>query len=225
MAELVYVDEQRSQANQVVRSAVASGQFSAAQIAVVLPKHTLEGTIELILAHHSKALIADYRLSDHMSGVDFSGVDLVKEFQSRFYRFPCFVATSYAEEAVQESIDTNIVFPKSDFLRAGGADEALESELPFFVRVRRKVEEYESFVETTVAEFSNLAEKHESEELTVRQTERLVELDGIVERLRGRNAALPDHVKGRSLAAFGHLIERAEALAERVRLELGDDET
>ena len=132
MADLVYVDEQRSQANQVVRSAVVSGQFSAEQVAVVLPERTLEDTIDLILAHHCKALIADYRLSEYMPEVDFNGVELVKEYQRRFERFPCFVATSFAGEAVQESVDTNIIFPKSDFLRGASAGEASEPELPFF---------------------------------------------------------------------------------------------
>lgn len=225
MAELVYVDEQPSQANQVVRSAVASGQFSAEQVAIVLPDTSLEGTIDLILAHHCKVLIADYRLSEHMAGINFNGVDLVKEYQRRFDRFPCFVATSFAEEAVRESVDTNIIFPKADFLRGGGASEASDSELPFFVRVRRKLEEYESFVEATVAEFNKLAKRKEDGELTDRQAGRLIMLDGVVERLGGKNAALPSDMKGRSLSAFGDLIERAEALAERVKLELEKEES
>ena len=223
MAELVYVDEQRSQGRQVVRSAVASGQFSEEQVAAMLPEDTLEGTIDVILAQHCKALIADYRLSEHMAGVDFNGVDLVREYQRRFDGFPCFVATSFAEEAVRESIDTNIIFAKSDFLRARVGVEGSEPGLPFFVRVRRKLEEYESFVDATIAEFDRLAKRGEQGELTIQDAERLVELDGVVEKLRGKDAALPAGVKGKSLAAFGELIGRAEALAERVRLELGDE--
>ena len=220
MAELVYVDEQQSQGHQVMRSAVASGQFTADQVTMILPEPSLEATIESIVAHHCKALIADYQLSEHMAEVNFNGADLVREYQRRFDGFPCFVATAFAEEAIQESIDTNIIFPKSDFLRAGGAGETLDPELPFFVRVRRKVDEYESFVETTISEFNDLAAASEQGGLTVQQAERLVELDGIVERLRGKNAALPSHLKGKSLVAFGDLIDRAETLAERVRLEL-----
>ena len=221
MAELVYVDEQESQANQVVRSAVLSGHFAQDQVAALLPEPTLEATIELILAHHCKALIADYRLSEHMAEVEFNGADLVREYQLRFDRFPCFIATSFAEEAIHEQIDTNIVFPKSDFLLPGGGSaESLDTELPFFLRVRRKVDEYGSFVETTVAEFNQLAEIGEQGELTAQQAERLVELDGVVEALRGKSVAVPKHLKGEPLAAFGDLIGRAEELAERVRREL-----
>ncbi len=202
MAELVYVDEQKSQAN----------------VAALQPQPTLEATIESILAHHCRALIADYRLSEHMAEVEFNGVELVLAYQWRFHRFPCFVATSFAGEAIQESIDTNIIFPKSDFLLAGGTGK--ETELPFFHRVRRKVDEYGSYLEATVAEFNKLAEADERGELTAKQVERLVELDAVVEALRGRNVAVPKHLKGEPLAAFGDLVGRAEALAERVRREL-----
>ena len=222
MAELVYVDEQKSQANQVVRSAVASGRFGEHEVAAVQPEPTLEATIESILAHHCRALIADYRLSEHMAEVEFNGVELVRAYQRRFYRFPCFVATSFAGEAIQESIDTNIIFPKSDFLLADGSGESLDTELPFFDRVRRKVDEYRSYVEATVAEFNRLAEADERGELTAQQVERLVELDAVVEALRGRSVAVPRHLKGKPLATFGDLVDRAEALAERVRRELGE---
>ena len=225
MAELVYVDEQGSQAREVVRSAVASGQFSAEQVAAVIPENTLEGTIDLILAQNCKALIADYRLSEHMPEVDFDGVELVKEYQRRFDRFPCFVATSFAEEAIREPVDTNIIFPKSDFLRSTGEGEASKPELPFFLRVRRKIEEYESFVNATVDEFNELAKENANRELTIQQENRLVELDGIVERLRGKNAALPARLKGKSMAKINDLLERAEVLSERVKLELEDDES
>lgn len=222
MAELVYVDEQTSQANEVVRSAVTSGYFREHEVAAMQPEPTLAATIESILPHHCRALIADYRLSEHMAEVEFNGVELVRAYQQRFHRFPCFVATSFAGEAIQESIDTNIIFPKSDFLLARGSGGSLDTELPFFHRVRRKVDEYGSYVEATVAEFNRLAEANEHGKLTAQQVERLVELDALVEALRGKSAVVPRHLKGKPLIAFGHLVDRAEALAERVRRELGE---
>ena len=116
MAELVYVDEQLTQANQVLRSAVVSKQFAKNDVASVIPASTIEETIDMILEFQCKVLITDYRLSDHKADVQFSGVDLVREFLKRFERFPCFVTTSYANEAVNDVLDTNMIFPKSDFL-------------------------------------------------------------------------------------------------------------
>ena len=84
----MYVDEQPGQANQVLRSAVASDQFTVAQVAEVMPASSIGETIEMILAHKCKVLITDYRLSEHKADVEYSGADLVREFQRRFDRFP-----------------------------------------------------------------------------------------------------------------------------------------
>lgn len=223
MAEIVYVDEESAQANQVVRSAVASKQFTEDQVVSVIPEPTLDETVDLILTYRCKALIVDYRLSEHKADVEFNGVDLVREYQRRFDAFPCFVATSFAGQAIKERIDANIIFPKSDFLKARGNDESLNSELPFFMRVRRKIDEYESFVENSVSEFNELAATSEARELTVKEVERLIELDGVVERLGGKSTALPEHVKNESLATFGDLIEKAEALIARIKEEIGEE--
>ncbi len=221
MPEIVYVDEQPSEANQVLRSAVNSGYFTQDQVTAVPPNPTLEETIESILPHGCKALIADYRLSEHMASVQFTGVELVREYQRRFHEFPCFVATSFADEAIRESIDANIVFPKSEFLLASDSSESSDSEVPFFLRVRRKVDEYTSLMELTVSEFNKLAAASAKGELGSEKVERLLRLDDMVERLRGQHLALPSHLKkGQALATFGDLIERAEMLIHRIENQL-----
>ena len=222
MAELVYVDEQSGQARQVLRSAVASDQFTMDQVAEVMPASGIEETIELILAHECKVLITDYRLSEHKADVEFTSADLVREFQRRFDRFPCFVTTAFAEEAVDEPIDTNIIYPKSDFL--GGdpaADEGRVSDLPFFVRVRKKIAEYETFMSEAVKEWKELLAKNEEDgRLNAQETERLLELDDILEALHGRHVAVEGHLKRNALRSFDLIIEKAEVLIDRIENEI-----
>ena len=74
--------------------------------------------------------------------------------------------------------------------------------------MRRKVDEYGSYVEAAVTEFNELAEASENRELTALQAERLIELDGMVEALRGKGVAVPGHLKGAPLEVIGDLIER-----------------
>ena len=222
MPELVYVDEQPGQANQVLRSAVASEQFSQDQVVPVIPASTVEETIGLVVAHDCKVMVTDYRLSEHKADVDFTGADLVRAIQRRFDRFPCFVTTAFAAEAIDEKLDTNIIFPKSDFL---GSEEmgrpGHPSELPFFVRVRKKMAEYDVFVNDTTHEWSELSRKNELEGLSAEETERLLELDDIVERLNGKHVAVERHLKMGALEPFGKIIESAEALIKRIERELG----
>ena len=223
MVELVYVDEQEMQARQVLRSAVASKQFEQNEVKDLMPAPGLDETIQLVLAQDCKVLITDYRLSDHKPDVEFSGADLVREFQRRFDRFPCFVTTSFPEEAVTEPIDTNIIFPKSDFL-GGDADveEEQVSELPFFVRVRKKIAEYETFVSRSIQEWRKLLNKSRNEgELNSQDVERLLELDDMLEALHGKHVAVEHHLKRRAIEPFDRLIESTEKLIDKIESEIG----
>lgn len=222
MVELVYVDEQPGQAHQVLRSAVASDQFTMDQVAEVSPAPGINETIDLILAHDCKVLITDYRLSEHKPDVDFSGADLVREFQRRFDRFPCFVTTAFAGEAVDEPIDTNIIYPKSDFLSGSPlSEEGRSSDLPFFVRVRKKIAEYDTYVDQVVQEWKDLLDKMEAEGgLNARDTERLLELDGAVEAFHGKHVAVEGHLKRDALEPFGRIIQKVQALIDKIDGEL-----
>ena len=222
MVELVYVDEQPGQAHQVLRSAVASDQFTMDQVAEVTPAPGIDETIELILAHECKVLITDYRLSEHKADVEFTGADLVREFQRRFDRFPCFVTTAFAEEAVDEPIDTNIIYPKSDFLGGDAvAEEDRVSDLPFFVRVRKKITEYDTYVSEAVQEWNDLLAKNEAEGgLNAQDTERLLELDDALEALHGKHVAVEGHLKRHAMESFDRIIEKAQVLIDRIEDEI-----
>ncbi|MDE2916642.1 MAG: hypothetical protein OXM00_05385 [Paracoccaceae bacterium] len=221
MAELVYVDEQHAQANQVLRSAVGSAQFTQDEVVKVIPAASIDETIDVILSHHCKVLITDYRLSEHKADVEFTGADLVREFQRRFDRFPCFVTTAFAEEAADDELDTNIIFPKSDFLSVELTDEPMHaSDLPFFLRVRKKINEYEAFVANTTQELEQLRVKSENEELSAEEAERLIQLDDLVEAMFGNHHAVESHLKRQALDPFQRIIDKAEALILKIEREI-----
>ena len=222
MKELVYVDEQEGQGYQVLRSAVASGQFTKEQVVSILPEASIEKTIDKILEYECKVLISDYRLSEHNSKVQFNGVELVKEYQIRYYRFPCFVTTAFAEEAIDENIDTNIVFPKSDFLGIE-LNSISGSDLPFFNRVRKKILEYDTFVSRLNEEWESLIDKKENNKnLNAKETQRLIDLDTKLESLNGRHLAVAKHLKDDdTMKTFNHMIQETKKLIEKIENEIG----
>ena len=221
MAELVYVDEQKQQSNEVLRSAVASAYFTKQQVTAMLPESDIDGTIERILAYDCKVLVTDYRLSEHKADVTFNGAELVQEFQRRYDRFPCFVTTAFASDAVVEPIDTNIIFPKSEFLGTDNATAEVQlSDLPFFLRVRKKIDEYEAFVQETEREWKRLALKNSNDELNAHEAEKLLELDRQLEALNGKHVAIEPHLMGNPLKTFEQLTEKAELLIDRIENEL-----
>ena len=115
MTEIIYIDEQLDQRWEVIRAAVHSGFFTQDQVEAIEPSNSLDETIDTILGYKCKVLITDYRLNEHKAGVEFNGIDLIREFQKRFDMFPCFVTTSFAGAASEDGFDINIIFPKSDF--------------------------------------------------------------------------------------------------------------
>ena len=218
MTELVYVDEQQAQVDQVLQSAVVSGQFTQYEVQGIRPAASIDETIDEILSYHCKVLITDYRLSEYKPDVEFNGADLVREFWRRFDMFPCFVTTSFADEAADEALDTNIIFPKSDFLGRNSANGSLE--LPFFVRVRKKISEYNTFVEETKGEWKELAERSEKEPLSAEETERLIELDDLVEGMSGKHLAVESHIKREALKPIRNIIDTAEDLIKKIKKEI-----
>lgn len=214
----MYIDEQKAQAGQVLRSAVASGEFTQDQVWAISPESTLEDTIQQVIELHCKVLITDYRLSDHKPDVEFNGADLVRAFRDRFADFPCFVTTSFPDQAIDETLDTNMVFPKSDFLNR---DEAQNSDLPFFKRVRKKIAEHDRQVEDAKAELERLSSQALERDLDAGETQRFIDLDSYLESVLGAQFAIERHVKVRALEPFDRLIGQTEELIEKIKNELG----
>ena len=215
MVDLVYVDEQPAQGRRVIRRAAQSGYFERDQVKFIPPLNTVDETISKLLEYDFKVLITDYRLSDHNPQVTFNGTDLINAFRARYIKFPCFVTTSFAEEAAGELIDTNLIFPKSDFI---GQDAV--SEMPFFSRVRKKISEYENYTTEIEAQYQVIVAKSEQQDLTSDEVEELIKLDGILESLLGNDFSMPSHLKEKALRPFGQLIGATEKLVEKIEAEL-----
>lgn len=222
MAELVYVDEQPGEGHRVLLSAIVSKQFTEDQVVHVEPAADIDETIRLIRSHGCKVLITDYKLWEHNAEVNYSGAKLVEKFRQQYDRFPCFITTSFAGEAVNEPIDTALIFPKSDFIGKSKSKQEKKSDLPFFVRVRKKIDEYDAFVHGAMEEWRNLLKKKEDNGgLNAQDAQRLLELDNILEALHGKHVAVEGHLKSDdTLQLFEKLIDKTQVLIDRIENEI-----
>ena len=216
MTELIYIDEQSSQGSEVVRAAVKSGCFTRDQVETFEPSNTVDETIDTILGYKCKVLITDYMLNEHKAGVEFNGIDLIREFQKRFLMFPCFVTTAFAGEASTAGFDINIIFPKSDFIDVKNN----ASDLPFFERVRKKIKEYEHSLEQKKSKLRELTDKMEKEDLSSSDVQKLIDLDSQLEAMLGANHSIQQHLKEEAMKPFRNLISRTEDLIEKIEEEL-----
>ena len=216
MTELIYIDEQSTQSREVLQAAVGSGFFTQNQVETLEPSNSVDETIDKILDYDFKVLITDYRLYEYNADVEFSGIDLIVEFQKRFFMFPCFVTTAYVVEASSAGFDINIIFPKSDFLEANNK----VSELPFFERVRKKIEEYEHSLEQKKSKLQELTEKMKTEDLSASDVQKLLDLDSQLEAMLGANHSIEKHLKEEAMKPFRNLISKTEDLIEKIEEEL-----
>ncbi|WP_412776926.1 hypothetical protein [Thalassospira lucentensis] len=220
MMKLLYIDEQSNQRDTVFRAAVFSECFAEDEVETLAPCSTVDETIAVVLESGCSVLISDYRLNEEDAAVTFNGLDLIAEVQARLVGFPCFLTTNYVGEAIGKnvSVDVNAIFPKSDYLAE--QDEDHKSELPFFLRVRAKTEEYISIMKKKEERLLSLLAKAEESELAAADLQELIDLDDYLEASTvGRNK-IPSIVKGEHLQVFNTLIQRANELCEEVEDQL-----
>ena len=217
MINIVYVDEQPEEASKFLRAASESKQFTIDQFVELQPKATVDETIEIVNASCCKALITDYRLNEYDCNVGFNGADLVREWQRQYYRFPCFVVTAFAGQAIHENLDTNIIHSKSDIFGNDGTPRK-ELDLPFFTRVRQKIVWYEKLVGNMQNELRQLASKEDP--LSPQETEKLIELDGNLEKMLWATSTITKEQKKAAIQEFPDLIKSAKDLVAKIRREL-----
>jgi len=217
MVELVYVDEQPTEGNRIIRSAAASGYFEQNQVEFIEPLASIDDTLDEILSLHCKVLVTDYQLGHHNPDIAYTGADLVNAMKRRASDFPCFITTSYAGDAANEDVDVLSIFSKSDILE----DEEDENEsLPFFKRVRRYVDSYHGKMHDISTRHEELISLMNSNELGAEGAEELLKLDNIIESSLAGESAEPGHVKALALQPFGELVEKAQELIDQIESEL-----
>ncbi|KAA3502765.1 hypothetical protein DXM27_07315 [Rhizobium rhizogenes] len=218
MTVLLYIDEEPAQGNRVVRAAYRSGYFSKEEVDTVTPLPTVDEMIEYIVSVDCKVLISDYRLGEKMKGVKYNGLDLIREFLSRHEDFPCFLTTNWVGEALNEHVDVNFIFPKSDLDPDAGS--AVKTELPFFKRVKAKIEERERIVDANERRYLELQTLHAKKGLGSVELQELLDLDDFFESIMSKKESVPRILKERAIEPMDKLLQGAELLISQIEDEL-----
>ena len=224
---LLYVDEETDQGRRVLLAAGLSGYFQDNEVETLLPEAELDTMIERVIESRCEVLITDFRLSEYKSDVQYNGLELIQEMQGNFEGFPCFLTTNYVPHALGMLHDVNLIFPKDDYLSEDSVSgQKDKSRLPFFLRVRTKIDEYRADQRRLEEKFHDLYKRSLNETLNADELQNLLILDDRLERaIGGRTAALPRLVKEDALAPFNDLLRRASDLATEIENELAENES
>jgi hypothetical protein len=211
---IVYVDEDEDAREDFQVDADKTNLF--AQVLVLSPEVRLADMVEHLLALPIDALVSDFRLSAAYP-VEYDGGQLVAAYLAAKDDFPCFIRTSWDNDALHGTDDVNRVYSKED-----NGDEIKR---PLFDRISLQVTHHRNLLKRWSDELEGLL-SIDRNDLSAQQIDRIVELDSKVESHLGADHAVSQAAR-RSIFDDGlyakqqTLIGDTEQLIADIRKSLG----
>jgi len=185
------------------------------EVFATLPQPNLDEFVHELLTLNVKAFVADFRLNEYRSDtqgtIAYNGAELIEALLSIRQGFPCFVLTSYDNDAVTEIGDVNYVYPKEILTTSIG-------QVPLAEKIRIQIEHYQARIAKSNARFHELLRKSELTELTEVEENELLNLDSYLERsLNSHNVLPPEKKELLSIGRLNDLIESTQNLLKALR--------
>ena len=203
--KILFVDEVAADTRRFQRYVKRKDTNKDFELIVMTPENTLEHFLNQIKDKKFDAIITDHKLHEENASISFDGLDLVKAIVDEKINFPCFVLTSYDDEAVADGEDVNIVYIKGLM----DADAENRAQATFLDKIKNQILHYRKRISDAEKELLALVEKSNTQDLNANEEDRLLELDTFIE----QSSALPKHLKGtKNLDALHKMIENTDKL-------------
>lgn len=202
---IAYVDEDEDAREDFQIDADKSNLFS--EVMVLPPEVRLADMVEHLLSLPIEALVSDFRLSD-ASPIEYDGGELVAAFLAAKKDFPCFIRTSWDNDALHRTDDVNRVYSKEE----NGQD----FNRPLFERIALQITHHRNQIQRWSVELEALLEL-DRHSLSAQQVDRIIELDTKVEAHLGADHATAQ-VSRRAIFDDGIYSRQQSLLADTERL-------
>jgi len=164
---------------------------------------------------HPDAIVSDFKLNDIKDdikyNVSFDGSELMDAYLDERPGFPCFVLTSFDDEAIYRSHDLNIVYLKRDL------HPSKDDKITFADRIIQKIVSYQAEISNAQERLNNLMELRRNNQATSKDEQELIELDSFLERSLGQKTQVPAGMKELSnMKRLNELIEKADAILAKL---------
>jgi len=225
MFKVIYIDEYQEDIDDFLDYFEEKDTNNKFEIEYLLPENTLDEMYEKIFEKNPDAIISDYMLNEYKSDIDYNvpytGVDLTEKILDIKKNYPCFVLTSYDDQAIKTSQDVNMIYIK-DILH--GSEERTNAKANFLDTVENQIIHYKKRIKNSEEELLQLIEKSNKESLNADEEARLLELDTFIEKATSQPSSLPEHLKStKNLDELHKMIENTDNLLEELKkLKNGD---
>jgi hypothetical protein len=209
--KIAFIDENGDELGKVQRR--LSDMFIVNQY---FPKENIEEFVNELLSIDVDAFLIDFQLNEyraiHSERVNYTGSDLLSNLLSIRKDFPCFILTSYDQEAILKTHNVNFVYSKSllnPSMEGGNLDLNLI--------VSSQIDHYKSLLEESNKKFQELLQIPE-EDLTSAQEDELLRLDTFLEAsLNFKDALLQERKSKIVLGKVENLLQVSEELLTQLR--------
>lgn len=208
---IAYVDEQPDERDNFFGDAYDSGLFE--EIHLIAPNPDIDVTLAELKELKIEALVTDFNLSA-AGPLGYSGEELVARFLRIRNEFPCFIRTSWEEDALRTSADVNRVYSKN-----ARQDERAGRTL--FHRIELQIQHYKKQIDRWRFELDELM-AIEPAKRNAAHVEQILELDGKLESSIGDDMGLPKDVKKSLFDVRDSLLEETELLVTEMKRALDD---
>lgn len=195
MYKILFIDEEEDAMDEFKDYADETTTSRPIDVVAEFPQPSLHEMIQAILKINPDAIITDFMLNEKKTsipyGVDYNGMDLVKEFTAARDGFPCFVMTSFDDDAVKESDDVNIVYIK-EILHSEKNSNVKAS---FLEKVVSQISHYKTRIENAEKEIMRLLKLRSSRKATIDDENKIIELDQFLEHSIDRKNSIPQEYK------------------------------
>lgn len=199
MYTILFIDEEDDSKDAFLDYVDNTAASEKIKIITEYPQETLEEMISDIIKLNPDAIITDFMLNDYKESVKYNvpynGVDIVNEFTSIREGFPCFVLTSFDDNAIRQSDDVNIVYVKN-ILHNKVIDE--NSQANFIERVIHQINHYKSKINDSEQKLFELIEKRRSGIANLDDESEIIRLDHLIENSLDKQNAIPEEYKSLS---------------------------
>ncbi|MBS1515339.1 MAG: hypothetical protein JSS63_09920 [Bacteroidetes bacterium] len=219
MNKIIFVDESQADIDLFFSYIYSKKSKDEIELVKVLPFETLKETIEYILSLKPDAIVTDYNLNELKElikyNVPYNGLDLVKKILEIREDFPCFVLTSFDDDAVKDSDDVNMVYVKAVL---ADKSEANYTKITFLGRIEKQIEHYKSKIKNSENKLLELLKKRQTVDLDAYESQELIDLDSFLERALDRESQIPEIIKNeKEVKELSELIQLVDNLNEKIK--------
>lgn len=196
MYRILFVDEQQEDIDNFKDYVEEKDSERIFEVLQMYPLESLDDMVEEIMNAHVNAVVTDFRLNEYKVyikyNVPYDGAQLVEKVMAEREDFPCFVLTSFDDEAVGKSEDVNIVYIKGILHRT---EKHTTAKATFLDRVKNQIIHYQSKIDKWESRLMELLEKSKTIKLDALEEEELLKLDNLIEKSLDKKSTVPQIAK------------------------------